>query len=479
MGQERNIAKMKDWLLKFEKKDEDIARALLITGPCGVGKTIAARLLLQSYGYKIYEYSMNECMSGVVKGKKGTTKEGKAVLSTVGLNEVVSKLAVKSPAFGKFAILLDGVGSMKAGAKTGLSNLLSGKTHAAEFGMKDESKIWLCPIIITCEISEYSSFAVVSKNCFVTEFVAPTKQQLSALFVSVCLKEGIKFSTEAKDKLIDACGGDVRRLLHNLHFFNVGQENCIDQIPDVTKNLFANQHNMIAMMTEFLKCGRKERMETDFMSSHPVSLALLLQENYLAAYSQTKHLSESYVFDEDIPYKMKGLTVAGECELFGRLAATADFISESDLITHSVYDEFHWEIQETATVLTTVGLTLSLSHNKVKCIDNGNLVDNLKLNKSGFYSSDGRMNHRARLMASFSFIEERGLDFIDICCMIAEKVDFHAKGVIDKEFVRWLKDRKVSVLLRLVEWPQEGMVIKLFNFRSDRLIYKICGSRLM
>ena len=55
IGNKIAIKEIFSWINLYKQKDKSIKRGLLISGPCGIGKTIVAQLVLKECGYDVIE----------------------------------------------------------------------------------------------------------------------------------------------------------------------------------------------------------------------------------------------------------------------------------------------------------------------------------------------------------------------------------------------------------------------------------------
>jgi len=123
-----------------------------------------------------------------------------------------------------------------------LANVITGQKFAQQFD-KDMNRVWQAPIIITCDSGDLSSFTTVARVCQVVEFIPPTNKELINFFESVCDKENLNVGPEVQRKVVEGCGGDVRRLLNTLHFLAINGDISQSAIEatDVT-TIFYDQH---------------------------------------------------------------------------------------------------------------------------------------------------------------------------------------------------------------------------------------------
>lgn len=287
--------------------------------------------------------------------------------------------------------------------------------------------MWQAPIIITCGIEDLKNLTILTRVSEVVEFVHPTTAELTDFFIQVCKKEEINLSSDkTMEKVVEGCGGDIRRLLNTLNFLAFDDtsvsESGLSSV-DVT-SIFYNQTSMHGVFRSFVKRIRVEPLEQlgDVMELHPVSLATLVQENYPRLYDK----SYSGVMTEN--YDFSALS---------EMADRAELISVADNVYSSVYAHGQWESQECCTILSTWGVLKMCpsSDHEVPC------------EKSEFASWHQIQKHRRKLFTTFPSIVERGLDFVEVATLVGTLVDQHKKDNSSAEasfVVGRLKEMKLS-----------------------------------
>jgi DNA polymerase III delta prime subunit len=411
IGQSRAVHQMRKWAKEFIEKRFGLPRALLLTGPTGVGKSTAAHLLFQELNLTIHEYACDDFVETNKSAQYG-------ILSEKGIDEVIYKLLIRNDAFGKVGLILDDVGALiKDEAQKKLVDVLSGAKYARQF-QKNIQRIWQAPVIIICDLADMAGFSRVARICEVVEFAAPGVEELSVFLGNICKEEQLEISPELQHQIVRGCGGDVRRLLNTLHFIclappNFERGNFEQTVVDVTdvidvNTAFYSHHSLFEVVKVFLEHVAHDNgcltSASRLIELYPVSLAMLLQENMPRIYDC-----------------QEGRDVQGTLD---SMADTAEFVSSIDILDQAVHGYQHqWEMEEVFTTLSTWGVAQTM-----KSAIGETINDNYhQFEKSSYFGNRQREKYRRKLIFSFPKNMGRGQDFADVASVICAMITHHVK----------------------------------------------------
>lgn len=285
IGNKANIDKLSrflaDWpknlKAKFKKPGPDgmgLYRALLISGPPGIGKTTSAHLVANLAGYDIVEFNASDTRS------KKLLEEGlKGVVNNTSLNGYFGVEASKvDTGKRRLVLIMDEVDGMSAGDRGGVGalNAVIRKTSI--------------PIICICNDRSSQKLKPLDKTTFDLRFSKPTKDQVRSRIMSIAFKEGLTISPQAIDQLVESTGSDIRQIINLLSTYRLTMSN-MDHSQGKAGAKSAEKHVILkpwdivskflngAMYNERSKTTLNEKIELYF-NDHDMSY-LMVQENYL------------------------------------------------------------------------------------------------------------------------------------------------------------------------------------------------------
>eukprot|EP00958_Prasinococcus_capsulatus_P001177 scaffold106_cov380-Prasinococcus_capsulatus_cf.AAC.15 len=291
-----------------------IKKALLFSGPPGIGKTSVAKMICENMGYDLMEVNASDARGKAdSKAKAGMngkiSNQVKELVTNKSINCMRSLAGVEK----KKALIMDEVDGMSGGDRGGVTELIN---------VIKKSKI---PIICICN-DKYSQKLKSLKN-HVTEvdFRRPTKQMIARRLTDIARREGLDVNDAAMEKLAEESNGDLRLCLNMLQIW--GKRSNTIRYDDVSKNMAQSGKDLDMgpftvidklFAPDSLSLPLWKRMDLAF---HDIDLIpLMFQENYL---------------------NYKGLSINSD-QRFDRLVHVADRISESDVISAKIRRDQKW-----------------------------------------------------------------------------------------------------------------------------------------
>ena len=329
IGNKTNISKLINWLddwnsvvlegktkkleTKFHKGQRPIfenvnARACLITGDPGIGKTSSVRLIAKLKGYKTYETNASD-----QRNKSSINKNAGFMFDNKTLYG--GKLQEKN------LIIMDEVDGMSGNEDRG--------GIAAIIDIIKKTKT---PIICIANDRQSPKLRSLANYCYDLKFVHPDKRTISVRLAEICKNEGISCEFNALEYLCEICGNDIRQIMNFIELWTRTHKRI--KFNDLTgSSQKIEGKDEVVMLKNF--DAAKELLNN---KSHTLSyrhlldlffidydlIPLLIQENYLFTFPSQNYKSKKE--------ELENLSLAADC------------ISESDVIDKKIRNNMDWRL---------------------------------------------------------------------------------------------------------------------------------------
>lgn len=376
-GNKAQVEKIQNWLrnwpknkkYNFQRRGADgmgAERAIIISGPPGIGKTTAAHLAAKLEGYDVLESNASDTRSKkLVESGVGDVMSNTSLLGFFAGDGKNVDAAKK-----RIVLIMDEVDGMSAGDRGGVGAL-------AKFCRKTE-----IPLILICNERRLPKMKPFDHVAFDIRFNRPTVDQVRSRIMTICHREGLKLPPQVVDALIEGSNKDIRQIINMISTAKLDQTNMnFDQSKAMSKAWEKHVvlkpwdicQKMLAggLFAPASKSTLNDKIELYF-NDHEFSY-LMIQENYL----RTKPMALGGKGYSEREHRLKTL------ELFDN---AAESISDGDLVDRMIHGpQQQWSLMPTHAVFSTVRPASFIAGSLIGSNFTSWLGNNSKFGKLGRY----------------------------------------------------------------------------------------------
>mmetsp|Transcript_61151 Transcript_61151/g.157700 ORF Transcript_61151/g.157700 Transcript_61151/m.157700 type:complete len:612 (-) Transcript_61151:291-2126(-) len=263
-GKVKEPAEKKEAWQKFYVAPENInARAVLVSGPPGIGKTTSCCLVARCLArYNLMEFNASDARSKAIIDQMSRSLAGNHTL----------KVNSKGPgSIERSVIVMDECDGMAGGGDSG--------GMAALINMIKTTKN---PIICICNDRQDRQVRDLAAVCYDLKFRRPESSAVAKRVKAILEGEGKRADVTAIEAVVDACGADIRQVINQTQFFG-----------SVAAQGKQSQKDAQVMVSPFDACTRllsagdkvrnpipiEKKMDLFFIDAD--FMPIMIQENYL------------------------------------------------------------------------------------------------------------------------------------------------------------------------------------------------------
>lgn len=218
-GNKANVERIQSWLhnwhtekkYNFQRRGKDgmgTFRAIIISGPPGIGKTTAAHLAARLEGFDVLEQNASDSRSKkLVEGGLTDVIDNSSLLGYFAAEGKKVDTEKKN-----LVLIMDEVDGMSAGDRGGVGAL-------AKFCKKTQ-----VPLILICNERKLPKMKPFDFVTFDIKFSRPTVDQIRSRIMSICFREKLKLPPQAIDALIEGSNRDIRQIINMISTAKLDQD---------------------------------------------------------------------------------------------------------------------------------------------------------------------------------------------------------------------------------------------------------------
>lgn len=420
-GNKTNVEKIQKWLegwpknkkYDFQRRGADgmgAVRAVILSGPPGIGKTTAAHLAAKLAGYDVIESNASDSRSKKLV-ESGVTE----VLNNTSLLGYFAGDGKKIDNGKKnIVLIMDEVDGMSAGDRGGVGAL-------AKLCKKTE-----VPMILICnerKLPKMKPFDFVTLDI---QFRRPTVDQVRSRIMTICHREGLKLPVQVIDALIEGSNKDIRQIINMLATIKLDQQSMdFDQSKSMSKAW--EKHVVLkpwdicqkllggGLFNPASKATLNDKIELYF-NDHEFT-PLMIQENYL----KSKPLGlggKGYNRREE---NMKYLELIDQA---------AESISDGDLVDKMIHgSQQQWSLMPTHAVFSTVRPASFIAGSIIGTSFTSWLGNNSKAGKLSRFNREIHSHMRLKSSGDANEIRQQYLPVL--WYQLVKRLSFEGKECID------------------------------------------------
>ena len=306
-------------LPKWNNRENTAAKAALISGPPGIGKSSTASIVAKHLNYEVFELNASDARNKKSLDAQVAQVTQTQLLNFGGGNKIFAATGTRKK---KRLIVMDEVDGMSSGDRGGMAELIK---------IIKKSKV---PIICICNDRQSQKVRSLANHTLDLRFMRPQSRTIAKRMCDIASREGLNVAPNAMEALIEQTGNDIRQVLNALQMWRA--EASSDDVINVSYNDMKKRMNTVQKdgklrlnpfdcAAGILNPGKRtlnERMDMFFVDYD--LMPLLIQQNYI---SSVKNCNRDPLLGN-----------------LHRMADAAMAVSDADLAMVLVRSEQRWDL---------------------------------------------------------------------------------------------------------------------------------------
>ena len=307
VGNQGIISKLREWvrdwddvILHGNKKEMKIrkgnfqnivnpnARAALISGPPGIGKTSAAKLICEELGYDIMLQNASDTRSKKKIEALLTSMTGThSITQFFGARGDVNVINMENTILttNRSVIIMDEVDGVSGSDRGGIAALIQVIKNTKS------------PIICICNDRQSPKVRSLANHCYDLKFTRPQKNTILARILQIANRENLHIQPNAIEYIIEGSGGDLRQVINMLQMWKTTNPHMnYLEVKNKYNSLNKDQACMIngfeaagklLKSSECSKLSIREKTDLFFIDFDLIPLLILVIYIYIYIYRRT------------------------------------------------------------------------------------------------------------------------------------------------------------------------------------------------